>query len=281
MNIGFIGLGKMGLPMAIRLLGAGHRVKGLRREERPEHRRVIAAGGSLVGTPREAATDSEMVFLMHPSPKEIAEVIQGNDEERAMKKPPLLLASASPRRAEIMQALGIRFSTMSTQTDEAVRKGEAPAAHVRRLAQEKAIAGRIARPHSAAIIVGADTVVAVRRRILGKPSSPSDAERMLSLLSGKSHEVFTGVALLDGSTGRMITGVETTHVIFRKLSQVEIAAYVRTGEPMDKAGAYAIQGGAAVFIDRIEGNYLNVVGFPVNLFLRLYRNLTGNETARK
>ena len=153
-----------------------------------------------------------------------------------MKKPCFILASASPRRAEILRALGIKFVTIKTETDETVLDGESPISHVRRLAREKATSGFKILPTHSKLFIGADTIVLRGKQILGKPSTPQDAIKMLQLLSGKSHRVLTGVALLDGSTARMASGVEATQVIFRKLSQEEITEYVLTGEPMDKAG---------------------------------------------
>ncbi|MBI2839047.1 MAG: septum formation inhibitor Maf [Acidobacteria bacterium] len=182
-----------------------------------------------------------------------------------------VLASASPRRSEIVRAMGLRFRVVSTELDEAPRPHEKPAPHVRRLAREKAVAARSLRPSRTALFVGADTIVAIGSRILGKPASAEDAVSMLRRLSGRTHQVLTGVAILDGRNGRVHSAVEVTEVRFRSLSQREIVGYVRTGEPMDKAGAYAIQGGAATFVDWIRGNYLNVVGFPATSFLRLLR----------
>ncbi len=182
-----------------------------------------------------------------------------------------VLASASPRRSEILRAMGLRFRVVSTELDETPRTREKPARHVQRLAREKAVAARALRPSRTALFVGADTVVAVGSRILGKPSSAEDAASMLRRLSGRTHKVLTGIVILDGRNGRIHSAVEVTEVRFRSLEEREIVGYVRTGEPMDKAGAYAIQGGAATFVDWIRGNYLNVVGFPATLFLRLLR----------
>lgn len=184
-----------------------------------------------------------------------------------------VLASASPRRSEILRAMGMRFRVVSTDLNEAPRTREKPARHVRRLAREKAAAARALSPSRTALYVGADTVVAIGSRILGKPTSTEDAASMLRRLSGRTHQVLTGLAILDGENGRVLSAVEVTDVRFRSLDEHEIIGYVRTGEPMDKAGAYAIQGGAATFVDSIKGNYLNVVGFPATSFLRLLRRI--------
>lgn len=190
---------------------------------------------------------------------------------RTRSQPRLILASASPRREEILRHAGFRFETRPAEVDESPRNGEGPAKHVARLAREKvlACAEGISGP---AILIGADTVVLAGRRILGKPSSPRDASRMLGLLSGRTHTVLTGIAVLHlparRRTRRLQSVVECTRVTFASLSAHEIAAYVASGEPMGKAGAYAIQGRAGKFVTRIEGCYFNVVGLPL---ARLYR----------
>jgi septum formation protein len=195
---------------------------------------------------------------------------------RTPTHPRLILASASPRRAEILRRAGLRFVARPADVDETVRRGESPAAHVTRLARQKAITGAkgISGP---AVVIGADTVVVVGREILGKPASRPDARRMLRRLSGTTHKVLTGLALLclprgeqrdsAGRGGRMQTAVESTRVTFAPLHAREIEAYVASGEPMGKAGAYAIQGRAGRFVTRIEGCYFNVVGLPL---ARLY-----------
>jgi len=188
----------------------------------------------------------------------------------------LILASASPRRAEILRNAGISFRILRTSVDESPRRGESPARLAGRLAREKAIAAA-RRLRSSAIILGADTVVVLGRQILGKPSSRSDARRMLRLLSGRSHRVLTAVALLRLAPGarrpRILSAVESTRVTFATLSARQITAYVSTGEPMGKAGAYAIQGRAGKFVTRIEGCYFNVVGLPLARVCRLLRRL--------
>ena len=172
----------------------------------------------------------------------------------------LVLASASPRRAELLRAAGIEFDVVAANVDESIRPGETPADHVRRLAEDKAL--RVQPQVNGRFVLGADTVVVVGDQILGKPADAADAARMLRLLSGRRHQVLTGVALI-GKTRHV--GVAATTVEFAPLNDAEIAAYVTSGEPMDKAGAYAIQGLASRFVTAIEGSYSNVVGLPVAL----------------
>ena len=170
----------------------------------------------------------------------------------------LVLASASPRRREILRRAGIPFRARPASVDEAVRPGETPRRHVRRLAGEKARAA--SRPGET--VLGADTVVVIANQILGKPRDARDAARMLRLLSGRVHRVLTGLCLLTPQGS--YTEVVETRVWFRRLTRAEIAAYVASGEPFDKAGAYAIQGLASKFVERIDGCYYNVVGLPVS-----------------
>jgi septum formation protein len=177
----------------------------------------------------------------------------------------LILASASPRRAELLRAAAIAFETLAVHIDEAPLADELPEPHVRRLAEAKARAASARRP--GAIVLGADTVVVADDRILGKPRDAVDAARMLSLLAGREHEVLTGVCLVTADAA--IVEVERSRVWFSPLNAEEIAWYVASGEPMDKAGAYAIQGLASRFVERIEGSYSNVVGLPVALVYRL------------
>ncbi len=177
----------------------------------------------------------------------------------------LILASASPRRRELLRRAGLRFRVRPSHADETALPGETPRRHVRRLAQEKARA--VWRPGE--YVLGADTIVVIDNRILGKPRDARDAARMLRLLSGRSHRVLTGVCLLTPAGAR--TEVAETRVWFRRLTRREIAEYVASGEPLDKAGAYAIQGLASRFVERIDGCYANVVGLPV---ARVYGLLT-------
>lgn len=170
----------------------------------------------------------------------------------------LVLASQSPRRREILSAAGIAFAVRPTGIEERRLPGEAPEVYVERLSREKARAAP-ARPDE--FVLAADTVVVAGGEVLEKPVSAGDAARMLSLLSGACHSVLTGVCLRRG--GRTWTAVENTTVCFAALSRREIDAYISSGEPMDKAGAYAIQGLASRFVTRIEGCYSNVVGLPM------------------
>ena len=177
-----------------------------------------------------------------------------------------MLASASPRRAELLRAAGIPFEVAPADVDESVREGETPLAYVRRIAEDKARA--TSRRFPGRVILAADTTVVVDGEVLGKPTDAADARRMLSRLSGRAHEVLTGVCVVDPS-GHIRTEVETTTVVFAPLHAEEIGWYVASGEPMDKAGAYAIQGLASRFVQRIEGSYTNVVGLPVALVYRM------------
>ena len=181
---------------------------------------------------------------------------------------PLILASGSPRRAELLRQAGIRFDVSVPDVDEALHPGEAPEAYVRRLAAAKA--RHVAASHPGRLVLGADTTVVVDGEVLGKPLDAADAARMLGQLSGRSHLVLTGVCLIGPAGETQIESAATT-VEFRPLEDAEIAGYVDSGEPMDKAGAYAIQGGAAGFVTRLDGEYSNVVGLPVTLILGMCR----------
>ena len=173
----------------------------------------------------------------------------------------IVLASRSPRRAELLAAAGISFEVLAADIDESARPAEDPAAYVERLAVEKARAVLALRPD--AIVLGADTTVVVDGRMLGKPESERAAHEMLQALSGRAHEVLTGVAIVSRSS--TWSAVERTRVWFHPLTNEDIQGYVQSGEPMDKAGAYGIQGIASRFIPRIEGSYTNVVGLPIAL----------------
>jgi septum formation protein len=181
----------------------------------------------------------------------------------------LILASASPRRAELLRAAGFEFDVVTVDVDETPRDAEPPATYVRRLAAEKSAAARAA---SDAVILGADTTVVVDGEILGKPLDDDDAARMLRRLSGRRHEVLTGISLRQGAyeVGR----VETTVVDVAPLSDADVVWYVASGEGRDKAGAYAVQGLASRFIRRIEGSYANVVGLPVAAVFELMREMS-------
>lgn len=183
----------------------------------------------------------------------------------------LTLASKSPRRAEILRAVGCRFETHAVDIDETRADAEEAVAYVERLAREKAGAAVSGR---GGFVLGADTVVVVDEEILGKPRNGEDARRMLSMLNDRWHEVLTGVALVvDSDTPRRVVAHERTRVRFTRMSDEEIDWYVKTGEPMDKAGAYAIQGSAALFIEAVQGDYWNVVGLPIQLVYKLAREL--------
>jgi septum formation protein len=178
----------------------------------------------------------------------------------------LILASNSPRRAELLRNAGISFTVDPAHIPEQPRTGEPPLQYVQRLARDKARV--VFSRHPDNVVLGADTVVVVDEHLLEKPRDVADAARMLRLLSGRAHQVITGVCLIAPDYGR--TEAEVTEVRFSTLADSEIADYVHTGEPLDKAGAYAIQGMASRWVDHIDGCYFNVVGLPVP---RLYRML--------
>jgi septum formation protein len=179
----------------------------------------------------------------------------------------LVLASASPRRQELLRSAGVTFEVQPADIPEDPHPGEDAKACAERLAREKALT--VARHRSQDAVLGADTVVVVDGQILGKPRDPVDAARMLRLLSAREHRVITGVCLVVKD--QMSVASETTLVIVSEITDKEIAAYIATGEPMDKAGAYAIQGIASRWIPRIEGDYSNVVGLPVALVWQILR----------
>jgi len=175
----------------------------------------------------------------------------------------LILASASPRRRQLLAQAGFDFQVHPTHIPEDPLPGEEPVAYVMRLAREKAQAALAQLSDENLLILGEDTTVTIDGCILGKPADPADAAGMLRLLSGRSHRVVTGVALITATSVQV--AAEVTSVQFLTLSDAEIEAYIATGEPMDKAGAYGIQGRAARWIPRIEGCYFNVVGLPLSL----------------
>jgi septum formation protein len=179
----------------------------------------------------------------------------------------LVLASASPRRQELLRNAGIPFEVQPADIPEESLPGELANDCAERLACEKALA--VARKRPKDIVLGADTVVVVEGQILGKPSDAADAARMLRMLSGRTHQVITGVCLVVG--GQSAVASETTLVTMSEISDQEITEYVASSEPLDKAGAYAIQGLASRWIPRIEGDYSNVVGLPVALVWRMLR----------
>lgn len=183
----------------------------------------------------------------------------------------IILASSSPRRSELLSSMGLTFEIVPSFIRERPHQGEALAEYTIGLARAKA--AEVAAGVSSGIVIGADTIVAVDGQVLGKPMDVSDARRMLRLLSGRWHEVLTGVSLLDTSTGREVDGCETTKVRFSHISEQEIDWYIESLEPFGKSGAYAIQGRAAIFAEEISGNYQNVVGLPLPLVYRLAREL--------
>jgi septum formation protein len=182
-------------------------------------------------------------------------------------KPRVVLASGSPRRRELLTLVGIEHQVLPANIDESYLAGEAPPQHAERLARDKAEA--IAAPD--AVVIGSDTIVVVDGDVLGKPRSREHAAEMLRRLSGRSHIVMTGVAARW--RGRTMSGLEEVGVTFRALSDDEIARYIDTGEPMDKAGAYGIQGFGATIVERVDGDYFAVMGLAVNRLVGLLRSL--------
>jgi len=176
-----------------------------------------------------------------------------------MRNAALVLASKSPRRAELLRQIGVSFEQVSIETDETPLLDETPETLVLRLAQQKALAGLAEYPERK--VLGSDTIVVVGGQILGKPADAEDSLRMLSLLSGRTHEVLSGVALASG--GESSSRLSRTRVNFRDISPAEMRVYWQTGEPCDKAGSYAIQGLAATFVCNIEGSYSGVMGLPI------------------
>lgn len=186
-----------------------------------------------------------------------------------MTAPRVVLASASPRRHELLNIIGIAHDVVPANIDESIRGGESPRKHAERLAREKAssVSGR----DSGVVAIGADTIVLLDKKILGKPANTVDAGTMLSLLSGREHTVVTAVAVARGR--KVCSAVEEVTVKFRKLTNDEIDAYIATGEPMDKAGAYGIQGYGATIVERIEGDYFAVMGLPLVRLISLLAEL--------
>jgi septum formation protein len=198
----------------------------------------------------------------------------------------LILASASPRRRELLAQAGYVFTVEAADVDESEREGEEPGAYVLRLAEEKALAVLVrysthddetvmnGAPGSL-VVLGADTTVVCDGQILAKPADAADAKRMLRRLSGRTHEVLTGVAA--ATRVGVVSAVETTEVVFADISEAELEKYCATHEPMDKAGAYGIQGYAARWIPRIDGDYFNVMGLPIARVVRLIEDVVKNE----
>jgi septum formation protein len=188
-----------------------------------------------------------------------------NDADSMIKLPPLVLASGSPRRAEILNSVGWKFEKAVPDVDESERAGEPPEDYVQRLALEKAEA--IAGGHPDSTILAADTTVVIDERILGKPEDLAHAKEMLRTLSGRWHDVLTGVAVVRNGSPRV--AMERTGVKFLEMNEAEIEFLAQMGDPLDKAGAYAVQTQAALFIEAIRGDYWNVVGLPVSLVYRI------------
>jgi septum formation protein len=182
--------------------------------------------------------------------------------------PELVLASGSPRRAEILNSVGWEFVKAVPDIDETEREGEVPEDYVQRLANEKADAVSVR--HVSSIVLAADTTVVIDEQIIGKPVDLDDARRMLRMLSGRWHDVLTGVAVKQN--GGISVGMERTGVKFAEMNDAEIEFLARMGDPLDKAGAYAVQAQAALFIEQIRGDYWNVVGLPISLVYRLIKS---------
>ena len=180
----------------------------------------------------------------------------------------LILASASPRRQELLKLFGVPFTVKVADIDETMDPTRPPAEEVARVSLAKA---RAVERKEEDVVIAADTIVVLGSRVLGKPASEAQAEQMLTALSGHAHQVMTGVTVLRGD--RSLTATEITDIHFRELSTREIRRYIATGEPMDKAGSYGIQGGAALFAEKIHGDYYNVVGLPVCRLQRMLREL--------
>jgi len=177
----------------------------------------------------------------------------------------LILASQSPRRQQLLAGANLTFEVVPSRVEETLTEGERPEATARRLAEAKA--EEVAARHPGAVVIGADTIVVVDGTILGQPRDPADAQRMLRALSGREHEVITAYTVSDGPGGRRATEAVTTRVRFRELTDAEIERYVATGEPLDKSGSYAVQGGAADFVESVDGEITNVIGLPIPALL--------------
>lgn len=185
--------------------------------------------------------------------------------------PPLILASASPRRRELLEGLNVNFSVRPASIDEREDEGLAPAELVRRLAERKAEA--VAAHEDSGLVIGADTVVALEGSVLGKPDHETDAFQMLQRLQDREHIVYSGLCVINAATREKRSGARPTSVKMKPLSEEDIRLYIQTGEPMDKAGAYGIQGVGSVFVERMDGDYFNVMGMSLYLlddYLRFF-----------
>ena len=183
----------------------------------------------------------------------------------------MILASGSPRRRELLSRLGYEFNVLSADIDEYLLDGESPDQHVMRLALAKAI--EIAQNNPDDLVIGADTIVVLGERILGKPSSAEEAISMLTLLSGKAHIVYTGLALVFFGEQIIKTDFDKTRVVFNTLNREDIIGYVASGEPLDKAGAYGIQGMGSFLVKNYDGEFDTVIGFPTKLFSKMYEEV--------
>ncbi|MEO0068638.1 MAG: Maf family protein [candidate division WOR-3 bacterium] len=184
----------------------------------------------------------------------------------------ILLASTSPRRKSILKSLGLKFACLRPSFIEpAINTTTNPKRLATTLALLKALS--CTRKIKSGVVLGVDTIVVVNQRILGKPKDQNDARRMIELLSNKTHQVITGIAIIKLPEYKIFTGAEATNVTFRKLTEKEIIDYIKTKEPYDKAGGYALQGRAGLFVKRIQGCYLNVIGLPVGLLMDLLEKL--------
>ncbi|MDQ0339490.1 septum formation protein [Caldalkalibacillus uzonensis] len=180
--------------------------------------------------------------------------------------PPIILASSSPRRKELLNSLGLAYHIHPSQAEETFDPRNSPEMVVQKLAHQKA--SDVARHYEQGLVIGADTIVVLNGEVLGKPKDESEAFQMLSRLQGETHTVYSGLAVIDADSGKECVGCQGTKVLMRPMGADEIKAYIATGEPMDKAGSYAIQGLGATLVDKIEGDYFTVVGMPVALLAR-------------
>ncbi len=178
----------------------------------------------------------------------------------------IILASASPRRREILEKTGLRFRVDESGCEEKITPGLSPRALARTLSRQKA--GSVAAKYKSALVIGADTFIVLKSKILGKPHTAKEAIRMLKTLSGKVHTVITGFTIIDTERGRTISRSVKTRVYFKRLGSKDIEDYVKSGEPLDKAGGYAIQGLGAPLIEKIEGDFFNVVGLPLSALIK-------------
>lgn len=186
-----------------------------------------------------------------------------------------ILASKSPRRKILLKQIGLNFRVRPSRINETLLENEPPEVAAKRIALEKAM--DVALSDNRNIVIGADTIVVIDGKILGKPKTKNEARKMLSALSGREHTVYTGIALVDASTRRWNSDVVRTKVKFRKMTSVEIDSYVDSGSPMDKAGAYGIQDDyGAVFVERVNGCFYNVVGFPLSKFYLMLKDFTSD-----